>query len=53
MKSELFKILEEENIGYGIDLKEGKGSDEDNLKTSSTWIMDSNDFPFFVGEAYH
>ena len=32
---------------------EGKGSDPDNLGKNSTWIIDSNIYPFYQGEVYH
>ena len=55
LNSDLYSLLEEaqNDSGNGITLKEGLGNDPDNLGDSSTWIMDSDDFPFFMGELYH
>lgn len=60
IQSELFKILEEENV-HKMNLREGSGneyqgplgvaSEGDELNT--VWVIDSNKFPFYPAEVYH
>merc|ERR1719491_1806113 len=52
-KSEYAKILVDASIANGdkLDFAYGKGNDKDVPKTS--FVMDSQTFPFFVGERYH
>jgi len=52
-KSEYAKLLVDASIANGdkLDFAYGKGNDKDTPKTS--FVMDSQTFPFFVGEQYH
>jgi len=45
-----FSLLEEANI-HNMDLREGKGSDSDELGV--VWVMDSDLAPFHRAESYH
>jgi peptide methionine sulfoxide reductase MsrA len=52
-KSEFAKILVDASIASGdkLDFAVGKGDDKDVRKVS--FLMDTADYPFFVGEQYH
>jgi peptide methionine sulfoxide reductase MsrA len=52
-KSPLAQLLVEasKTTGDQLDFAVGKGSDGDAAKLA--WIMDTDKYPFFVGEAYH
>lgn len=53
VKGSLYKIITQENskLDHPMTLKAGVGKDEDVFNT--VYIMDSNKFKFYVGEAYH
>jgi peptide methionine sulfoxide reductase MsrA len=60
VRSELFKILQEENVNH-MDLKEGSGNEyqgplgvaTEGDELNTVWVIDSNKFPFFRAEVYH
>ena len=53
VKSPLFPQLEEAVKPLGVTLREGQGSDPDNLGKKSIWVYDTQQFPFYKGELYH
>ena len=60
VKSDLFKILQEENVN-NMDLREGSGNENqgplgvptEGDELNAVWVIDSTKFPFFRAEVYH
>jgi len=53
MRGPLYKIVDAENkkLAHPMNLVAGKGNDPDVFNT--VYIMDSDQWPFYIGEAYH